>query len=39
MLAQALVLYQALSLAKEEAHVEAYEMALVADSVDHSLAL
>jgi len=38
-IAQALALYQGPSLAKEEARVEAYEMALVADSVDRSLAL
>ncbi|KAF8803503.1 hypothetical protein BYT27DRAFT_7259964 [Phlegmacium glaucopus] len=38
-LAQALALYQAPSLtAKEENRVEAYEMALVADSIDRSLA-
>jgi hypothetical protein len=34
-----LALYQAPSLAKEESRLEAYEMALVADSVDRSLAL
>ena len=38
-LAQALALYQVPSLTEEENRFEAYEMALVADSIDHSLAL